>query len=461
MLSDHWHAEDQKNIGANKHLLSNAGLYLEPRILGILFLGFSSGLPFLLTLATLHVWLTETGVTKSVIGLFAAVTIPYSLKFIWSPIIDHIKIPILSEALGHRKSWMLLSQSMLVISLIGLGRTDPLSHIWITALLASCVSFFSATQDICIEAYRVQKLPDHEIGIGASASHLGYRLGMWVSGAGALYLASSFSWSVVYAIMAGCMSIGIVTVLLSQEPLQDSVSDELFNQSSADKTTEKMRTFTIVRFLTWLTRVLTKGVTQTLSHLRHKGDLLTVLAFILLFKLVDTFLNAMTVPFLLEIGFDKLDIANVGKSFGIGAMILGGFFAGLVLTRFPLRQTILVCCGLQLASAIAFYGQSLVGNNIFVLLFSIGLDNFANGMSFAAFIAYLSVISKGRHAATHFAFLTSIASFGRVLFSYIAGICAEALPWDMYYMLTAFLTIPVMFVVVKRIKVLPIPKVIQ
>ncbi len=453
---------------ASNTWLQSAALYKEPRILSILFLGFSSGLPFLLTLATLHVWLTEVGVTKSTIGLFAAVTLPYSFKFIWAPMIDRLQLPILGDVFGHQKSWMLFSQVMLVITLIALGRSDPTQHIGMTALCAFLVSLFSATQDICTEAYRVQKLPHSETGIGAGASHLGYRLGMWVSGAGALYLASSFSWSAVYAMMAGCMVLGMITVLLSHEPEKEAKNDMPHSMQNADHRSSDQQQQTVSEtplgmpyrkqgiqkksFGRWLYHLLSHGVSQTMLHLRERGDLVTVIGFIFLFKLVDTYLNAMTVPFLLEIGFDKVDIANVGKSFGIGAMIIGGLMAGVLLTQFSLRKTIVLCCGLQFLSAIAFFVQSQVGNNIYVLFMSIGLDNFANGMSFAAFVAYLSVIAKGRHAGTHFAFLTSIASFARVVFSYLAGVNAEHMAWGQYYLLTAVLCFPLLLVVALKFR---------
>ena len=447
-----------------KHtFLSSAVLYLEPRILGILFLGFSSGLPFLLTLATLHVWLTEAGLSKTTIGLFAAVTIPYSLKFIWAPLIDRVQIPFLSQAIGHRKSWMILSQVMLIFTLICLGRSSPSEHIFLTAFCALCVSFFSATQDVCIEAYRVQKLPVHETGIGAGASHLGYRFGMWVSGAGALYLASFFSWAVVYGMMAGFMMIGIVTVLLSQEPdktTRESVVDPKHtntNFAETEEFTEKEVQPTKARkpLWTWIKLTLTSGISQTVSHLRSRGDLAYILTFIILFKLVDTFLNSMTMPFLLEIGFNKIQIANVGKTFGIGAMILGGLLAGMLLTHHRLHKVLVWCIGLQLCAALLFWGQANLGPNIYHLFFAIGLDNLANGMSFAAFITYLSRVSissgagstkidhsKSIHSGTHFAFLTSIASFARVLFSYVAGVFADLLAWDQYYLLTALATLP-------------------
>lgn len=415
--------------------------------MGIAFLGFSSGLPFLLTLATLHVWLTELGVTKTTIGFFAIVTIPYSLKFIWAPFIDTIKIPLLTDVLGQKKSWMFFSQIMLVISLIFLGNTNPETDVELTAFAALIVSFFSATQDICIEAYRVQKLPFHEVGIGASASHLGYRIGMWVSGAGALYLASEFSWSVVYAMMAACMCIGMITVLLSQEPVRQD-QDSKLNRNHLSNPFETQRSFAKDEKSVFIK--LRNGIRRAVAHLWRSQDLVTLIMFVIFFKMADTFLNSMTVPFLLEIGFDKLDIANVGKSFGISAMIVGGLMAGIMLAQKPLQKAVLICSFLQVIAAVCFYLQSLVGDNIYVLFFTIGVDNFANGMSFATFIAYLSYVSRGPYAGTTFALLTSFASFARVIFSYFTGACADRLSWSAYYTLTICICLSCLGVVIMK-----------
>ncbi len=421
----------------------SAALYKEPRILGILFLGFSSGLPFLLTLATLHVWLTEVGVTKATIGLFALVTIPYSFKFVWAPLLDHLSIPFVTSIFGRRKSWMLLSQLCLILALILLGATNPADNIWLTACAAFGVSFFSATQDICIEAYRVQRLSLEETGMGAGASNLGYRLGMWVSGAGALYLASGFSWFAVYAMMAAFMVVGLVTSLLSNEPDTPEIAQEQDN--NAIPFLKKGRLFDLKEIsFSSIFHLFVYGAKHTTSFLRGRPDGLVVVLYIFFFKLADTFLNVMTMPFLLEIGFTKIEIAHVGKSFGISAMIIGGLIAGVMLSQRPLRQTLVFCGLLQLAASLLFSMQAHVGNNFYFLFATIGLDNFANGMCFAAFIAYLSLVCRGPYAATHFAFLTSLASLARVVCSYFSGYFADFMVWENYYMMTTLLCLPML-----------------
>lgn len=420
------------------HWIRTAALYKEPRLLGILFLSFSSGLPFLLTLATLHIWLKEVGLSNTAIGLFALVTIPYSLKFLWAPLVDHIKLPFFCDVLGQRKGWMLASQLFLVLALILLGSNNPADHIILTALAALFVSFCSATQDIVVEAYRVELLGESEVGIGAGMSNLGYRLGMWVSGAGALYLASQFNWSLVYNFMAACMGVGIISTLLCPDP-QARLDDEL-KPSTTVLPLKKPRSLDRIR----------KSFVQTLRSLKDQKEWPLILVFIFFYKLGDTALNIMSAPFLIEIGFTKLEIAHVAKSFGIGAMILGGLCAGVLLYHHALRTVLLFCAGLQVLASVMFAGQALVGHNILLLWSTIGLDNFAGGMGAAAFIAYLSLLSAHRHAATHFALLTSVASLCRVFFSYGAGWVADHVSWASYFVLTALACCPFFLLIVSQ-----------
>lgn len=409
--------------------LKSASLYREPRVLSILFLGFSSGLPFLLTLATLQVWLKELGFSKTTLGLFALTTIPYSLKFVWAPLLEYIKIPKLSEIFGPRKSWMLISQIALIVSIITLGQSDPSQGLLWTALAALGVSFFSATQDIVIEAYRIQLLDSHEVGAGAGASNLGYRLGMWVSGAGALYLASHFDWAVVYTMMAACMTLGIVTTLLIPEastPLDADRPDDL-KVVPFKKGTPFLRRFDKAIF------EIRYCFKDSYNFLKAEKAWMVILGFIIFYKLIDTSLNVMMTPFLLEIGFSKVEIAHVGKSFGISAMIAGGLFAGILLATRPLFQILFLCIVLQGTSALFFTLQSLIGDNLVLLFATVGIEHFSSGMGAAAFITYLSHIACHRNAATHFAFLTSMASLVRVVISYLSGAAADHFEWNLYF----------------------------
>lgn len=406
----------------------STAIYRDPRIFGIFFLGFSSGLPFLLTLATLHVWLSEAGAHKTVIGFFVLITLPYTLKFLWAPFIDHLPFPFLTKIFGRRKGWLLGSQLCLIFALLLLGTTNPHTHIFMTALAGVLVALCSATQDIVFEAYRVEVLDAHEIGPGAGASMLGYRFGMWVSGAGALYLASYFSWFVTYAFMAACVSVGIITTLLSPEPqnscnLQNSASSRGYSH------------------------LLSKIRLSLLSFLKQENWQIIVL-YIFCYKIGDTILNVMTAPFLLETGFSKIEIAHVAKSFGIGAVILGGFMGSLMLTRKPLIDTLIICSLLQIFSCLMFALQAHMGHDLWMLFATIGIENFTCGMGTASFIAYLSNLCRMPFTATHYALLSSIGSLARVSFSSLAGWSADRLEWVDFYLLTACACVPCFLVLV-------------
>lgn len=428
--------------------VKTASLYGEPRVLGILFLGFSSGLPFLLTLATLHVWLTEVGVNKTTIGLFVFVTLPYTLKFLWAPLIDRLRVPLFCDLFGRRKGWILASQLCLIFALLCLGNSDPVHFIWGTAFCAFFVALCSATQDIVVEAYRVEALEQHHAGPGAGASVLGYRLGMWVSGAGALYLASHFSWFTVYAIMGGFVIVGIVTTLLSHEPEDKNLTPLNLDRVSPLSNVLKFPDRSFRSRWEDLKKAFERGLLQPLNSLFHRRDWVVILFFIFFYKVGDTVLNTMTMPFLLEIGFTKIQIAHVAKSFGIGAMILGGLVGGIFLARKPLIQTLLLCSFLQILASIMFMTQAMVGNSVVMLFATIGIENLACGMGTAAFIAYLSSMCRLPHTATHFALLSSFGSLARVLLSSIAGWCADHMAWSTFYGMTAVACVPCLILLI-------------
>jgi len=414
-----------------KQWVRSAKFYFDPSILSIFFMGFASGLPFLLTLATLQAWLVEVGVTKTTIGVFALVTIPYSLKFIWAPIVDNLSLPFLKQIFGHRKSWILFSQICLMGALIVLGSCHPENNILMTACAALGVAICSATQDIGVEAYRVEVLEQKYAGIGASASTFGYRLGMWVSGAGALYLADSFNWFVTYCLMAASILIGIVATLFSPAP----------PEHSAQLVPRKFNKFKNITFHA-VQEQLRDAVLTPLNMLLKKNNIVVILCFILFYKIGDTALNVMSVPFLLEIGFTKIDIAHVGKSFGIGAMIIGGLVGGFMLASRPMIYTLVCCALLFVIASLMFMVQAIVGDNLYFLFATIGIENLACGMGATAFITYLSSLCSVPYSGTHFAILTSIASATRVALSYISGYLADHLSWQSFYLCIAFACIP-------------------
>ncbi|MDC0344868.1 MFS transporter [Alphaproteobacteria bacterium] len=396
--------------------------FRDPRVLSVGILGVVSGLPFMLTLSTLTFWLFESGVSKTEIGLFFVVTLPYSLKFLWAPFVDGCRLPWIGDLLGHRRSWLVLIQILLMIALILLGQTNPKAHLGMTALLAFMVAFLSATQDMIYEAYRVEVLKGPLLGYGIGASVQGYRLGMWISGAGALYLAALFSWSVAYAFMACGMLMGVVATLLSPDP----------------EDTQAMARFT------------RENWSKALKSFLGRGDWSFILVFILAYKVGDTVLNVMTPCFLRELGFTKLQIAHVAKTFGIGAMIFGGLVGGILIARHSLQRMLVLSCSLQALASLFFVMQATMGNNLGFLFVSMGVENFACGISQAALIAYFTSCCRRPHTAMHYALVSSFGALVRVMLSGIAGFGADHLSWHTFYSVTGILCLSGLFFVLWR-----------
>ncbi|MDA0712410.1 MAG: AmpG family muropeptide MFS transporter [bacterium] len=405
-------------------LLEAAKVYLDKRILAILFLGFSSGLPLALVGGTLSIWLTEVGVSKTSIGLFAMVGIPYTLKFLWAPLVDRMPLPLFTRILGRRRGWMLFTQIILAAAIVGLGQTHPSINPSLTALLALTVAFCSASQDIVIDAFRVDILQRPSFGAGAATIVFGYRIGMLVSGAGALYLATFYPWSTVYYAMAALVGIGMITTLLSPEP--NTVGDIAFE--SPGKMPLKL----------WLKT----AIINPFSNFTERKYWLIIILFIVFYKLGDAFAGNMSNPFFIEIGFTKIEIANISKLFGFIATIVGGFIGGVMVSRFGLMRGLLICGIFQLLSNLVFSLQAYVGNDISMLMVTIATENITSGMGTAAFVAYLSGLCNASYSATQYALLSSFASVGRTFLASSAGLLAENVTWITYFILTTLIAVP-------------------
>ncbi len=394
----------------------------DPKLYSIFFLGFASGLPFLLILSTLSVWLAELGISKTMIGLLAWVSVPYSLKFLLGPLVDNHKILFLHSLLGLRRSWILFSQLILWIAIIGLGNTDPLNNLWLTAAFALLIGVSSAVQDIAIEAYRIEILPSAKVAVGASALVLGYRFGMLCAGAGTIFFAAYFnSWSIAYSLVSLLMLVGILTTLCSHEPQI---------HRSASRT----------------------SIWMAVKYFVQQNDWQIIIPFIMSYKIADTVLNVMNMPFLVEIGFSKLEIAYVAKTFGIAAMIIGGIVGGLVLSKQSMRQNLLICVVLQAIASFLFVIQAQVGHNISFLFFAMGLENFACGLSQVALIAYMSQLCSLHSTGMHYAILSSFASFVRVGFSVLAGWLADQFVWPQFYAVVCISCLPSLLLLIFCVK---------
>ncbi len=404
-------------------------IYRDPRVLAILFLGFSSGLPLALTGTTLSLWLREEGITLTSIGLFANVATPYALKFLWAPLIDKLPLPIFGKLLGRRRSWMILTQICLILSILGLGSTNPATNIELTALFAFLVAFSSASQDIVIDAYRVEICDEKSLAAGAAAIVFGYRIGMLVSGAGALYLATSVSWNLTFAVMGAFVLVGMITILLSREPEVHSTLSE----ASFDPTKSKWDAY-----LNWTY----EAVIRPLTEFMDRPGWIPILLFVMFYKFGDSLAGVMSTPFFYDLGFTKIEIANVSKVYGTAATFIGLALGGWLMAATGLYKTLWVCGFLQLFSNLMFALQAMAGNDITVLSLTVGIENLAGGMGTAAFVAYLSSLCNISYTATQYALLSSFMATARIWFSSPGGWLAEHLGWIEFFLITTVAAIP-------------------
>ena len=407
-------------------------IYKDPRVLAILFLGFSSGLPLALTGTTLSLWLREEGISLTSIGLFANVATPYALKFLWAPLIDKMPLPILGALLGRRRSWMILTQAGLILSIIGLGTTNPATHIELTALFAFLVAFSSASQDIVIDAYRVEICDEKSLAAGAAAIVFGYRIGMLVSGAGALYLATTFSWSTTYAVMGSFVLVGVITILVSREPADRKPISTISLAGNDDR---------LKIYLNWIHDAVIKPFTEFMA----RPGWIPVLLFVMFYKFGDSLAGVMSTPFFYDLGFTKIDIANVSKVYGTAATFIGLALGGWLMAATGLYKTLWICGFLQLFSNLMFAVQAVAGNDIYVLSATVGIENLASGMGTAAFVAYLSSLCNIAYTATQYALLSSFMATARIWFSSPGGWLAEQVGWIEFFLITTAAAIPGLF----------------
>ncbi|MEM7120846.1 MAG: AmpG family muropeptide MFS transporter [Pseudomonadota bacterium] len=417
---------DKRDDHGGNPWLRHFAVYLEPRVLAVLFLGFSSGLPLALTGATLAAWLTDVDIDLTIIGFFALVGTPYGFKFLWAPVIDRLPLPLMSRVFGRRRGWLLTVQMLLGAAIIIMALTDPAHSPWLIAGLAVAVSFLSASQDIVIDAFRIESLDDRQQGAGAAMIIGGYRIAMLVSGAGALILAEYYGWSLSYLAMAALLGVGVVTVLVSREPddkvereAEDTLRRQEFSRlvgqgpSLIQEAGQWLYSAVVAPFLEFLTR----------------PGAIAILLFVLLYKFGDALAGTMTTPFILKIGFTKAQLAEIAKVYGFAATMIGVFVGGYLIRALGILKSLWICGILQAISNLMFAVQAWYGDNAMVLIATISFENLAGGMGTAAFVAYLSSLCNVAYTATQYALLTSFMAAGRTFMSSPAGWLVEHVNW--------------------------------
>ncbi|ALK10737.1 AmpG family muropeptide MFS transporter [Blastochloris viridis] len=408
-------------------------VYLRRRVLIVLLLGFASGLPLALSGSTLLVWMREAGVDLGTIGLFALVGTPYTVKFLWAPVVDALHVPLLSRLLGRRRGWLVFSQLLLFLAIVVLATRDPASSPWAVAFAALLVATASATQDIVIDAFRVESLDEREQAAGMASYVAAYRIGMLVSTAGALFLVTGFertgfdklaAWQAGYLAMAVLVAVGVVTTLLATEP-----------DRSAGVASREADGSALVR--------VARAAAGAFSEFLSRDLAIAVLVFVVLFKLCDAFAGTMTAPFVIDLGFTRDEYAAIVKGVGLAATLLGGFAGGFIARAVPLSAALWTGALLQMVSNLVFVWLAYAGNSVLALSAAIIAENFAGAIGTVIFVAYLSVLCVNPlHTATQYALLTALAAVGRTYLSAGAGYVAETAGWPLFFAISSLTALP-------------------
>lgn len=389
----------------------------------ILMMGFSSGLPLALTGGTLQAWMKSVGVNLGTISMFAIVGLPYTLKFLWAPLLDRFSL-LKSKKFGRRKSWMLVTQIGLAASILFLAWSDPKDHLPLLGVISLLVAFFSATQDIAIDAWRRESLPDDELGFGSSIHVASYLFAFrMVSGALALILADHMAWSDVYTLMAAMIGIGILATLLCKEPDVHAAPPRTLKESVIDPFTDYFS-----RPGAWL-----------------------ILLFILLYKMGDVMATQMTIPFYLDLGFSKTEIGAISKIVGWISLAIGGLVGGALMVRLKMLPSLLTFGALQAGATFTFAILALIGKSIPMLTFAIATENFTAGMSTTAFVAFMAAITNKKFTATQYALLTSLMGVPRVIAVAPTGYLVQAVGWFWFFVICTAIAVPG-FLLVFRMK---------
>lgn len=410
--------------------------YLQDKILALFFLGFSGGLPFPLVYATLTAWLNEAGLQKSTITTFAWVGFAYAFKFLWSPLVDRLPLPLLTRLLGRRRAWLLLAQLAIGAGLFVLAGVDPAAATGAFAAIAVGVAISSATQDMAIDAYRIECADQEMQAPLAAAYQYGYRVAIIVGGAGALYIAEYGSWQIAYQSMAACMLVGLATTLYVKEPPvpEGAQSGRIFDEG----------------FGKWFASAV---VGPFLDFFRRYGAFaLTMLAFIALFRISDYVLGILANPFYLDVGFSKAEIASVAKLYGLWIALFGIAGGGWSVIRFGLAKSLIAAATLIATTNLFFAVLAYTGPDLWALAVTISFDNFAQGFSGTVFIAYLSSLTNIKFTATQYALFSSLSVFFGKLVAGWSGEVQEAIGYVGFFVYAAALGIPsiVLSIVVVR-----------
>ncbi|UCH49641.1 MAG: AmpG family muropeptide MFS transporter [Betaproteobacteria bacterium] len=429
--------------------LATLRIYTQPRVVRMLFLGFSAGLPLLLVFGTLSFWLREAGVDLSTIGFFSLVGLVYGFKWTWSPLVDQLPIPLLTRMLGKRRSWLLAAQLVVALGLCGMALSDPALGLQRIAALALLTAFASATQDIALDAFRIESAEVEEQGAMAAAYQAGYRGAMLMASAGALLIAAAFDaneatyeqapWAATYFIMAALMGIGIITVLLSPEPMPITTGGTLPAQQASSPPG------TIARLGRWLVVAFVLPFVDFIK--RYRYDALLLLALIGSYRISDVVMGVMANPFYYDMGFTKEEIATISKVYGVIMTLVGAGLGGVMSLRIGVVRTLFIGALLSAATNLLFAWLATRGHDLSGLVMTISADNLSAGIASAAFIAYLSGLTNIRYSATQYALFSSVMLLLPKFIAGGSGVFVERYGYETFFTSTALLGVPVLVLI--------------
>jgi PAT family beta-lactamase induction signal transducer AmpG len=414
----------------------------------MLFLGFAAGLPFPLVFTTLSTWLRDVGVDRTTIGFFAWIGITYSIKVFWSPVVDRLRLPGLTRHFGQRRSWMLLAQFGIVIGIINMAVLDPNLQITAMALFGLLVAFSSATQDVAIDAYRIEAVEPELQGAMAGMYQSGWRIAAsWVGGAGALYLAELVSWPVAYLTMALAMGVGILTVLFVREPAHLVTRATVMEEQRVIDYLE--RSAHIPDALRLPTAWFIGAVICPFVEFFHRNRrwALLILVFIAVYRISDIVLANMAYPFYIDMGFSKIEIANIGKIYGVLMTIVGATIGGVMVLRFGVMRMLLVGAILVALTNLLYAQLAIEGKSTTGLILVISADNFSGGLAGSAFIAYLSRLTNTAYTATQYALFSSLMTLAPKFLSGFSGVIVDTQGYVFFFVYASLLGIPAILLV--------------
>jgi PAT family beta-lactamase induction signal transducer AmpG len=422
-------------------------VYRQPRVLGMICLGFSAGLPFLLVFSTLSAWLRDIGIARTTIGFFSWVGITYSIKFFWAPVIDRLPFPGLTGRLGKRRGWMLAAQFTIVAGLAGMALTNPLTELTQLAVFALLVAFGSATQDITVDAYRIEAVDKRMQGAMAATYVFGYRVALLVTGAGAFYIAEVWSWPTAYLIMAALMGVGIATTLIIREPehvidqhtreLEDVLETAIGVQNSKNLFT---------RLIAWFSDAVASPFVEFFQ--RNGALAVTILLLISTYKISDITMGVMANPFYLDLGFSKTDIANITKIFGFFMTIAGAALGGLLVLRYGMLRPLLIGAILIMSTNLLFVWLAVSEPNLASLAVVISADNLGGGLATSAFIAYLSSLTNTAYTATQYALFSSLMTLPAKFIGGFSGWVVDTTDYASFFLYAGLLGLPAILLVI-------------